>query len=429
VNEKPRLDEDGVAEDSYRVTLHDVAVRSGESANTVSRILRGIGKFNRPTMLRKAAKVHQIAADLNYRPNAAARALRRQAFQTVDLFKLKTNPGIAAPSKPVSRFTTGKFPARQALPQLEEKGLSRRRLDSSSFREAQNADLRLTDTVAICMDSFGHVYGDLTHMLLHRLHDLGLSAMPLNLVHSNGEAMLTRALASDVRFFVIHGMQYFPFHLLRRRCAGRKVLIGVLQWETEQETACRHRILLDHEQGGRLVARHLAAAGHRRVLLVGPGSAVSLAWQATNCPRHLRAQGSAFWGEWADLGGTIKTLAETGTDDHEATLFDEDALLAALKGPRGVTAVFGLRDVDAWAVQGILSRRRPDLLAELAIMGYGDTLWSRAGRPPFSSVNWNLGEVSAGVCDLIQDVREGADPSEAVVKIIKPRLVVRDSPA
>jgi DNA-binding LacI/PurR family transcriptional regulator len=54
-------------------TLHDVAARAGVSIKTVSNVLRGVtGKVSTAT----AARVHQVIAELNYRPNLSARRLR-----------------------------------------------------------------------------------------------------------------------------------------------------------------------------------------------------------------------------------------------------------------------------------------------------------------------------------------------------------------
>src|SRR5262245_33631551 len=58
-------------------TLEDVARRAGVSRSTVSNILTGFRKerYREATVRR----VYEAAAELNYRPNAAARALVRQS--------------------------------------------------------------------------------------------------------------------------------------------------------------------------------------------------------------------------------------------------------------------------------------------------------------------------------------------------------------
>lgn len=79
-------------ESNSRVTLADIAARAGVSMSTVSRAL------NRPRMLPVATEQHirQIAAELGYRPNRAARALSTGRSDLV----LVVVPDIANPFFP-----------------------------------------------------------------------------------------------------------------------------------------------------------------------------------------------------------------------------------------------------------------------------------------------------------------------------------------
>lgn len=64
-----------------KVTLQDLANRLGVSRSTVSRALRSDPQIAAATQ----AKVQQLARELNYRPNAAARALIRRRAEAVGL--------------------------------------------------------------------------------------------------------------------------------------------------------------------------------------------------------------------------------------------------------------------------------------------------------------------------------------------------------
>ncbi len=61
-------------------TIYQVAEQAGVSVGTVSRILNGKNKENRPTAVKRAAKIRRIAAEIGYRPNTAARAARSGRF-------------------------------------------------------------------------------------------------------------------------------------------------------------------------------------------------------------------------------------------------------------------------------------------------------------------------------------------------------------
>jgi LacI family transcriptional regulator len=64
-------------------TLEDIATKAGVSPGTVSRILNGKNKENRPAIARRSEKVRRIASQLGYRPNVAARSMLRGAFRAV----------------------------------------------------------------------------------------------------------------------------------------------------------------------------------------------------------------------------------------------------------------------------------------------------------------------------------------------------------
>lgn len=64
-------------------TIQDIAKRAGVSPGTVSRILNGKNKENRPTMIQRAALIRDLAAELGYRPNAAARSILSGKFGLV----------------------------------------------------------------------------------------------------------------------------------------------------------------------------------------------------------------------------------------------------------------------------------------------------------------------------------------------------------
>ncbi|MEM7576292.1 MAG: LacI family DNA-binding transcriptional regulator [Planctomycetota bacterium] len=61
-------------------TISQVAEQAGVSIGTVSRVLNGKNKENRPSAVKRAAKIRKIAAEIGYRPNTAARAARSGAF-------------------------------------------------------------------------------------------------------------------------------------------------------------------------------------------------------------------------------------------------------------------------------------------------------------------------------------------------------------
>jgi LacI family transcriptional regulator len=67
------------------VTLQDIAAKVGVSRDTVSRILNRGATYEKPALAKRAQKIRNVARELGYRPNTAARAARSGKFQRVGL--------------------------------------------------------------------------------------------------------------------------------------------------------------------------------------------------------------------------------------------------------------------------------------------------------------------------------------------------------
>jgi LacI family transcriptional regulator len=66
-----------------RTTIEEVAARAGVSPGTVSRVLNGKNKENRPAIAKRSERIRRIAKKLGYRPNAAARSIVSGQFGAV----------------------------------------------------------------------------------------------------------------------------------------------------------------------------------------------------------------------------------------------------------------------------------------------------------------------------------------------------------
>lgn len=73
------------------VTLRHVAEEAGVSIDTVSRVLNGKGKEKWPSAMKRAKEIRAIAERLNYRPNAAARAIRTSRTRVIGAL-VRNNP-------------------------------------------------------------------------------------------------------------------------------------------------------------------------------------------------------------------------------------------------------------------------------------------------------------------------------------------------
>ncbi len=297
----------------------------------------------------------------------------------------------------------------QALARLQQKGYVSMRQGAGTFVESAKPGLTLNDAVVVCMETQSHVYGELASLLTNQLHVRGRMPSMVNPHQANWREVLMQAARSDVDTFVVHGGPHFDFQVLRHPVFAGKQLIGVLDW---YDSALAERIplaLADHRLGGELVARHLAAAGHRRVLVIG-----------TSTP--LEAPGRQHAGFLAAWRGRLDEVAVSYQKD-ETPVLDVGAVVSLFKGADAPTAVFGMRDFDVITLQRVLAREGCDLASICELVGYGNTPWSHGGALGFSSVDWNLEAMAGHICDFI--VGRGAKEPAPCRIDVAPRLILR----
>jgi DNA-binding LacI/PurR family transcriptional regulator len=337
--------------------------------------------------------------------------------------KLSVGSRLPSQSQIAARFKTSRFPVSQAIRVLAARGYIESRKGSGSVVRACVPSLPMAESAILCMNTAGHVYADLTRLLLDHLHELGFFAAAVNSAHPQAVDLIRRAQFSDARFVLVNAGSAFPFDAFDNTALARKPTIAVMAWESDRFLDRVHRVLTDHAAGARLLADHLWQAGHRCVLLAGAASMMAAAdrWNGQGkCPARLNVQGAGFTGMWARRGGRLMRV----TCNHEDTRLDANAL-PQLTGPDTPTAVVGIRDVDAWDVQQSLRRDWPEALKPIAIFGNGDTPWSQMAQPPFSSLNWNIDETAEAVCGIIRDIEAGKLTRRPVVRMISPSLVLR----
>lgn len=71
------------------VTIQEIAKRAGVSPGTVSRVLNGLNKENRPSSIRHSERIRRIAREMQYRPNHAARQMLKGQFDAICLLNCR----------------------------------------------------------------------------------------------------------------------------------------------------------------------------------------------------------------------------------------------------------------------------------------------------------------------------------------------------
>lgn len=324
------------------------------------------------------------------------------------------------------RFKTSQTSISRAFAILAADGYVKTRRGAGVFVLDRPAGLQMADCALLCMPATGHIFGEMTKFLHDRLASVGLVPSTLSL-EGRDECMLRRALYSEIRFVLVTGGALFPFGAIEARTLATKHVIAVMAWESDHLLDRVHRILVDHAAGMQLLADHLWNAGHRTILFAGPPNMIAHAgnWDGKGqCPCRLNVQGTGLNAMWIRRGGRIIPFFchHERTDGAAFDTFDLQGLLSEQNPP---TAVVGLRDVDAWDLQNALGSHTPALASGLKFFGSGDTPWSHGGKPPFSSLTWNLEKIADLAVGIIRDINAGATFKAPVVRMIPPKLVLR----
>ncbi|MCK0118349.1 LacI family transcriptional regulator [Isoptericola sp. S6320L] len=159
----------------------------------------------------------------------------------------------------------------------------------------------------------------------------------------------------------------------------------------------------DDEQGAALVVDHLVARGHRRIAHVT---------SSTRPAGIARRSGYEAAMGAAGLGAEVRVVRP-----------DPAALDALVQD--GTTAVFARNDVEAVDVLDHALDAGRRVPADLAVVGYDDTMLARRARPALTTVQQQRDVMGTRAVALLRERLDGR--TDDVHEVLEPRLVVRAS--
>jgi DNA-binding LacI/PurR family transcriptional regulator len=332
-------------------------------------------------------------------------------------------PGSRMPSvrELAERFGTSVFPVHKALTKLQDQGYVTTEPRYGTYVADPTHVFELSETVVLALETRSHVWGELDLMLTTRLHEDGLVPLTVNIHSPEWRERLIGMARSEAQAIVVRGRPGLPYDMLASPPFTDTIVLGVVEWFGPPVEGCL-RVLSDFAEGGRIVSRHLAERGHKKVLLMAPQRDQIVRKKDSRGPMgHLHA----FCDQWESTGGDWKGVTVKGWEQREPVL-DRERLLSALDpGQFGATAVFGYMDVIVWKVQRILREQRPEWLADVEFVGYFNTPWSKAAHPPFTTVDLRLETIADETCALLTTALATSERIDERTRMISPRLIVR----
>ena len=179
-------------------------------------------------------------------------------------------------------------------------------------------------------------------------------------------------------------------------------------------TASFPSALCDDDEGGAMVASHLASLGHRVVCQIqGPQRAATFKNRSTGFAKICKR---------AKLTEAPKKIEARSATSSEGKL----ALRAILDAPKRPTAVFAHNDALALGLIEAMRENGLNYPRDLAIVGFNNTEVSQVLAIPLTTVEYPVAEVSRHAAELVQAlIKDRAFKWET--KVFAPTLVKRGS--
>ncbi|MCG2623024.1 LacI family transcriptional regulator [Arthrobacter sp. I2-34] len=190
--------------------------------------------------------------------------------------------------------------------------------------------------------------------------------------------------------------------------------IPLVHVDEEIEDSQTVAVVSDNTAGGRLVADHLLAHGHRRALI--------LAGEAHLISSTQRVEG--FLSVWNRAGGSAEISRGTMTIEggtaafrqHSRDILDKD-----------MTAVFAINDLMAHAaIQELrsLGLRVPE---DVSVVGFDDISLAARSHPSITSVRQDITGLGAAAVEVLLDSLEHKSAMEPHREVLPVTLVMRES--
>jgi DNA-binding transcriptional regulator YhcF (GntR family) len=107
-------------------------------------------------------------------------------------------------SQLAQQFGTSPRTVHLALEDLETKGYVAMRHGAGTFIASKHRPLGMVDTVAVCMETSAHLFGDLSSALVNALNERRLVPLVVNTGAGKSDELLTRMAYTDAACFLVH---------------------------------------------------------------------------------------------------------------------------------------------------------------------------------------------------------------------------------
>lgn len=191
---------------------------------------------------------------------------------------------------------------------------------------------------------------------------------------SRGDVTLQTEAIDRLIEYGVDGLIIVP--RLGTRIADLDIPVAVI----DSASSPGNTVAADHWQGGELVGRHLAALGHRKVLLIGrnPASVV---------------QSDRIGGIKSGLGRQVE-IEVLWLEQHEALYGTGSPLGLHERVSAGTTAIAAISDVQALRAMTELSYSHHRVPDAVSVVGFDDLFWASGITPALTSVRMDFPRIA-----------------------------------
>ena len=342
------------------ISIQDVARHAGVSASTVSNVLNNRHERMRPETL---SRVRDAIETLGYQPSFAARQLKTGHARILGLIL----PSVANPFWGVLA------------------------------REIERAALSYGYKVMLCNAERNplHERNYAETMLAHGVRGVILGSSPLSFEH---------------------------FSRLARR--GLRIAAFDRQARTDgSEELIANSVTVDNAHGARLVARHLAELGHRRIgFITGPLRTASRLERQRGFREGLVEAGVPLDPALAWEGAMISSFG-----DSEGTELGRAGARELLARPDPPTAIFAINDMYALGACAGARDLGLKVPQDVSIAGFDDIPFAEVAEPPLTTLRQPLPAMAQSLVTMLVGRLEGTYAEAAAHVTAAPQLVIRTS--
>jgi DNA-binding LacI/PurR family transcriptional regulator len=331
------------------------------------------------------------------------------------IYDIAKAAGVTAAT--VSHVLSGKKPVKEAtrlkvMKYIEEMGY-RPNLVARSLITQQ------TYTIGVVVPTIANpFYAEVIEAAERSAHRAGFRIIATN---TQDDQLLGQELLEDLYarrvdgIIIMGGSGGLPFPTINTLISQGLPILGCIGDEEVEQ--CTMTLGFDYFSGGRLVAEHLLALGHRRIGIVAHGIV------GKRLQHHLR------------VSGCVETLTKAGYPFDPTLLIYGDssvksgevAALQLLALPDPPTAIFATNDLMAIGVLSTAWRRGLQVPRDFSVVGFDDIELVAHTTPPLTSVLMDRVDLMENAVKILLTMIEGQPIGSPPV--LKPTLSVRESTA